>query len=227
MSLEEITGKRAFVITFQEMKIYTNVDNQSFFQYVLYESGDVQVNYKAAYPRNKTLAGIENTTGETGIGFDLGTDPIQNKSILYTRRDSNDSEDGNSTNGDGSNGDSEDDSDDSSDDDSEVGDNGSGEVPSKCDYERIEEIVQKSIAKTLNINYGATGAGWATGIAVWNPSDESQTANLEINDKVFTVTLPPGEILLKTLSEYVPSGPYVISLKSDVLRMRTLTIYLE
>ncbi len=75
------------------------------------------------------------------------------------------------------------------------------------------------------VEYGVSSDSWWTGVAILNPTDETQSGILKINSQYFNLTVPPAKPLTFQLSEWVrnkKSNQFCISLYAKNLDMTVI-----
>lgn len=203
-----MNSETVLVITIQEAKI-TGVDGENFFQYILFPSGNIQVNYKSIYPRERSLAGIENVDGTEGIGYALGTKQIQHKSIQYSTTEE------------------EPPAEEPPVEEPPIEEPGEPEEPSleyvtkeyftstltELEYKydtKIEKIESEQASK-----WAVYSDDWTTGIAFYNPTNSDISTKVHIGDKTFNLTVPANTCVKKAITEYIATqGEYIITIDS-------------
>jgi hypothetical protein len=206
--LERESGEDVLVITVKEAKL-TGSDNENFFQYVLYQNGDIKINYRSVFPEEDTIAGIENSGGTEGVSYDLGTSRIKNKSILYTVN---------------------------SDEPEEP--NVPDEPCEDCEPEyatvaELDSAVGNLNSKIESLETEQASAWvvysdeWTTGIAFYNPTASDITTKVHIGDKTFNLTVPAKTCVKKAITEYTTTkGEYIITVDNYDLILQVPMAYI-
>lgn len=220
-----VDDEQAFILTVREAKIAGD-SFEHFFQIVLFESGKIEINYKAVFPRDRTAAGIENHDGTQGISYDLSVTDIQRLSIQYAPT-------GSETEPEEPTEDIEDidEPDEDTVEEIENEDPFGFELPEIDDdlAERIgilEEQLDMLIEKS-NTKWAVLDEAWKTGIVLLNATDEQQETTLFINDEpvVSKVVQPGADISL--LSDYAPAyTDYILKIDNPELILQVTFAYM-